>query len=215
MYLVTDTGQCGGPAGVVETARQAADGGVDAVQVRDPHATTRELVALATAVREALAGTGVPLIINDRVDVALAVGADGVHLGQRDLDPVTARALFGPDVHIGLSISDERELTEALGLPAGTVDLLGVGPVRDTPSKTDAAPAVGFDGLAAICRRSPVPCVAIGGIKGDDLAAVRAAGAVGAAVISAICGRPDPTAAARALSRGWAAAVPDATGSAR
>lgn len=203
VYLVTDTAQCGGPAGVVDTVRRAAAGGATAVQVRDPAATTRELAALAGAVRDALRGTDVPLIVNDRVDVALAVGADGVHVGQQDLDPVAARRLVGPGLHLGLSVSDPAQHLAALALPAGTVDLLGVGPIRDTPSKTDAAPALGFGGLASICAAGPLPCVAIGGLRTADAAAVKNSGAVGMAVISAICGQPDPAAAAAALRAAW------------
>jgi thiamine-phosphate diphosphorylase len=203
VYLVTDTVQCGGPNGVVDTVRRAVAGGATAVQVRDPAASTRELAALAAAVREVLQGTGVPLIVNDRVDVALAVGADGVHVGQQDLDPVAARRLIGPGLHLGLSVSDSSQHRAALALPAGTVDLLGVGPVRDTPSKTDAAPALGFGGLAAICAAGPLPCVAIGGLRTADAAAVRDCGAVGMAVISAICGQPDPAAAAAELLAAW------------
>ena len=203
VYLVTDTAQCGGPAGVVQTVRRAAAGGATAVQVRDPAATTRELAALAAAVRHALQGSGVPLIVNDRVDVALAVGADGVHVGQQDLDPVAARRLIGPDLHLGLSVSDPSQHLAAMALPAGTVDLLGVGPVRDTPSKTDAAPALGFAGLAAVCAAGPLPCVAIGGLTAADAAAVKSGGAVGMAVISAICGQEDPAAAAAALRAAW------------
>lgn len=206
VYLVTDTAQCGGPAGVVDTVRRAVAGGVTAVQVRDPTATTRELAALAAAVREVLHGTGVPLIVNDRVDVALAVGADGVHVGQQDLDPVAARRLIGPDLHLGLSVSDPSQHVAALALPAGTVDLLGVGPVRDTPSKTDAAPALGFGGLAAVCAAGSLPCVAIGGLRTADAGAVKTAGAVGMAIISAICGQPDPAAAAAGLLAAWRSA---------
>ncbi len=205
VYLVTDTGLCGGPAGVVETVRLAVTGGVTAVQVRDPSATTRELAALSAAVLNALHGTGIPLIVNDRVDVALAVGADGAHVGQRDLHPVDARRLIGPDKHLGLSVSTAAELAQALELPSGTVDLFGVGPIRDTPSKTDAAPALGFVGLAAICSASPLPCVAIGGLGLGDMAALKATGAVGLAVISAICGRADPGSAARELLTAWRA----------
>ncbi len=203
LYLVTDTAQCGGPAGVVDTVRRAAVGGATAVQVRDPIATTRELAALAGAVRDALRGTGIPMILNDRVDVALAVGADGVHVGQQDLDPVAARRLIGPGLHLGLSVSDPSQHLAAMALPAGTVDLLGVGPIRDTPSKTDAAPALGFGGLAAICAAGTLPCVAIGGLRTADAAAVKASGAVGMAVISAICGQPDPATAAAALLAAW------------
>jgi thiamine-phosphate diphosphorylase len=203
VYLVTDTAQCGGPAGVVDTVRRAVAGGVTAVQVRDPAATTRELAALAGAVRDVLNGTGVPLIVNDRADVALAVGADGVHVGQHDLEPVAARHLIGPGLHLGLSVSNPAEHAAALALPVGTVDLFGVGPIRDTPSKTDAAPALGFDGLAAVCAAGALPCVAIGGLRTADAATVRRSGAAGMAVISAICGQPDPAAAAAALLAAW------------
>ncbi len=203
VYLVTDTGLCGGPAQVVETVRLAVAGGVTAVQVRDPSATTRGLAQLSAAVLDALRGSGIPLIVNDRVDVALAVGADGVHVGQHDLDPISARRLIGPDKHLGLSISTAAELAEAMALPDGTVDLFGVGPIRDTPSKTDAAPALGFDGLAAICSASPLPCVAIGGLGLGDIAHLKSCGAVGLSVISAICGHADPTSATRELVSAW------------
>lgn len=207
IYLVTDTVLCGGREGVAATAAAAASAGVGTVQLRDPSASTRELVALGRALREALDPLGVPLIVNDRADVALVVGAAGVHVGQRDLHPRDARALLGPEAHVGLSISSPDELTAALALPAGTIDLLGVGPVFDTPSKTDAAPAMGWTGLAAVCSASPIPAVAIGGLGVAELPAVAAAGAVGAAVISAICGRPDPESAARQLVSGWQAAL--------
>ena len=204
VYLVTDTVLCGGPAGVVETVRLAVSGGVTAVQVRDPRATTRELAALSAAVGVALRDKAVPLIVNDRVDVALAVGADGVHVGQTDLHPLDARRLIGPDMHLGLSVSDDEELAAALALPDGTVDLLGIGPIRDTASKTDAAPAVGFERLAAMCAAAALPCVAIGGLGLADVPDLRASGSVGMAVISAICGQPDPATAASRLARAWA-----------
>ncbi|MBM9476351.1 thiamine phosphate synthase [Nakamurella flavida] len=203
MYLVTDTRQCGGPDAVVRTVRAAVTGGVGMVQLRDPSATTRELAELARALVAALAPTTVPLVVNDRADVALAVGADGVHIGQRDLDPLSTRRLVGPDLHVGLSISNADELAEAVALPAGTVDLLGVGPIRDTPSKTDASAAVGLTGLADLTARTTLPCVAIGGLGVADAAAVRAAGAVGMAVISAICGQGDPASATERLLRAW------------
>lgn len=203
VYLVTDTHLCGGPSGVLDTVRGAVAGGVTAVQVRDPIATTRELAQLSAAVLEVLRGSGVPLIVNDRADVAIAVGADGLHVGQRDLDPLSARRLIGPTMHLGLSVSTGVEQLTACALPVGTVDLLGVGPIRDTPSKTDASPAIGFDGLAQICRDSPLPCVAIGGLHLTDAGALKRAGAVGIAVISAICGRPDPESSARELASAW------------
>ena len=206
IYLVTDSVLCGGPSGVVRTVRAAVAGGASAVQLRDPLATTRELMHLGGALKRTLEGTGVPLIVNDRVDVALALGADGAHIGQHDMDPRSARRLLGPGRHLGLSISSLDELDEALALPTGTVDLLGVGPIRATDRKPDASPPIGMEGLAAISRAADVPCVAIGGLGAQDAAAVRAAGAAGMAVISAICGTPEPEQAARALRAAWLAA---------
>ena len=206
LYLVTDSGLCGGPAGVVQTVRAAIAGGATAVQLRDPLATTRELMHLGGALKRILDGTGVPLIINDRIDVALALEADGAHIGQRDMDARSARRLLGPGRHLGLSVSTLDELDDALALPAGTIDLLGVGPIRATARKPDASAPIGFDGLAGICRAADVPCVAIGGLAVPDAPAVRAAGASGMAVISAICGTADPEGAARELLTAWAAA---------
>lgn len=206
VYLVTDTGLCGGPDGVVATVRAAVTGGATAVQLRDPSATTRELVALGEALLAVLRPAGVPLVVDDRVDVALAIGADGAHVGQRDLDPVRARRLLGPRRHLGLSVSTPAEARAAAALPPGTVDLLGVGPVHPTTSKTDARAVIGLDGLAAVCAAADVPCAAIGGLRAGDVPALHAAGAVGAAVVSAICGAADPQAAARDLARAWGAA---------
>ena len=203
IYLVTDTVMCGGRDGVVQTAALAVDGGVTAVQLRDPLATTRDLVTLGRALRTVLHPIGIPLIVNDRADVALVVGAAGVHIGQRDLDPLDARAILGPTAHVGLSVSSRAELDAALTLPPGTIDLLGVGPIRDTLSKLDAAPALGWHGLAEVCAASPVPCVAIGGIGAVDVPLVVDAGAAGLAVISAICGRADPRRAAAELALAW------------
>ena len=198
LYLVTDTVLCG-DRGVVETVRAALRGGVTAVQVRDPHATTRELCALCEAVQQVLAGTGVPMVVNDRLDVALAIGADGVHLGQHDLTPEHARRLAGPGLVVGLSVSTEEELAQAAWLPPGVVSYFGVGPVAATPTKPDAARALGLDGTAALVAASPLPCVAIGGISIANALAVRVTGVAGLAVVSAICAATDPEAAAAAL----------------
>jgi thiamine-phosphate pyrophosphorylase len=203
VYLVTDTQQCGGPAGVVATVDAAVKGGVTAVQLRDPGATTRELVDLGRALVALLRPRGVPLVVDDRVDVALAVGADGVHVGQSDLDPVSARRLLGPERHLGLSVSTPEEARATADLPPGTVDLLGVGPVRPTLSKTDARPAIGFARLAVVAAATHLPCVAIGGLRAADVPALHDAGAAGSAVVSAVCGRPDPASAAREIARAW------------
>lgn len=199
LYLVTDTMLCGGGRGVVDTVRAAVAGGVTAVQLRDPAATTRDLVELGSAVRCVLAGTGVAMLVNDRADVAMAIGADGVHVGQDDLPVDAARAIVGPDRYVGLSIQTLRQLDDLACLPAGTADYLGVGPVFPQRTKGDAAPPGGLDTLAAIAVKAALPVVAIGGITAGNAARVLASGAVGLAIVSAICGRDDPGAAAREL----------------
>ena len=204
LYLVTDTVLCGS-RGVAATVEAALDGGVTVVQVRDPAAPDDEFVRLGRAVAEVLAGTGVPLIVNDRVHLVDLIGADGAHVGQGDLDPVAARSLLGPDAILGLSVQTVAHVDAAAALPPGTVDHLGVGPVWWQATKPDAADPGGLDTLAAIVRRSPLPCVAIGGIDADRARSVRVTGAAGVAVVSAICGQPDPAAAARRVRRAWAA----------
>jgi thiamine-phosphate pyrophosphorylase len=198
LYLVTDTTLCG-ERGVVETVRAALPGGVTAVQVRAPSATTRELCALTLAVHDVLAGTGVPLLVNDRLDVALALGAEGVHLGQGDLAPGHARRLGGRDLLIGLSVSTLEEVAQAAALPPGYLDYLGVGPVHATATKPEAAAPLGLSGTAELVAASPLPCVAIGGVGVENAAAVRATGVAGVAVVSAICAAAAPAAAAAAL----------------
>ena len=199
LYLVTDTGLCGGRDGVLATVVAAVAGGVTAVQVRDPRARTRDLVELCRDLRARLAPAGIPLLVNDRADVAVAVGADGVHVGQHDLSPVDARAIVGADAYVGLSVHAVSHLGAVRSLPAGTVDYLGVGPVFSQRTKEDAATPTGLDTLADIVADSSLPCVAIGGITVDNAAAVRSTGVRGIAVVSAICGQLDPRAAATAL----------------
>jgi len=202
LYLVTDTELCR-PRAVADVVRAAVAGGVTAVQVRDKTASRRELYALTLAVRGALDGVpGVAVIVNDAVDVALLAGADGVHVGQDDLPPEQVRAVIGPDRHLGLSISSAAELTAALSLPAGVVDVVGIGPVWATPTKPDAAPALepaGVAALAADARAAGLLAVAIGGISVSNAADVAATGVDGICVVSAICGAPDPVEAARRL----------------
>ncbi len=202
LYLVTDTGLCGS-RGVPATVAAALRGGVTVVQVRDPLAPDDEFVRLGRSVVAALAGTGVPLIVNDRVHLVAAIGAAGAHVGQGDLDPVAARRMLGPDALLGLSVQTLAHVEAAAALPPGTVDHLGVGPVWPQGTKPDAAEPGGLDTLAAIVRSSPVPCVAIGGIDAARAPLVRSAGAAGVAVVSAICGQPDPGAAARRVRAAW------------
>lgn len=197
LYLVTDTGLCGA-RGVPDVVGQALGGGVTVVQVRDPHASARELVALTRAVLTVVDGR-VPVLVNDRVDVALAAGADGVHVGQSDLDPVSVRSIVR-DLIVGLSVSTVAEAVAAQEQP---VDYLGAGPVFATPTKPEAASAIGLDGLAAICATTSLPVVAIGGLSAQHCADVRRAGAAGVCVVSAICAADDPRSAAAGLAAAW------------
>lgn len=191
LYLVLDPVLCAN-FGMVETARAAVAGGATIVQLRDKHASTAAMIETGLALKQALAGSNARLIINDDVEAAIAIGADGLHIGQEDLNAHTARRMIGPDMILGLSVE-----TEALAsvIDADIVDYVGVGPVFATPTKPDHKQPIGFDGLARIIRLCPVPTVAIGGLKAKHAADVLAAGADGLAVVSAICGMPDPTAA--------------------
>ncbi|MGA8209023.1 MAG: thiamine phosphate synthase [Nocardioidaceae bacterium] len=200
-YLVTDSSLCRSRGrSVVETVRLAVRGGVSAVQVREPAAGTRELCGLSVAVLGVLEGTGVPLIVNDRVDIALAVGADGVHVGQDDLPPQAVRRIAGRELLVGLSVHTVEQVSRAVTLPSGTLDYVGVGPVFATSTKPDAAPPLGVDGLrAVVAAAAGMPCIAIGGIHEPAVAAVRQTGVQGVAVVSAVCAAVEPLGAAAAL----------------
>lgn len=193
LYLVTDD-DLAGPRGVVETVRAAIDGGVTLVQHRCKQGTTRDFVATASALMEILRPRGIPLIINDRVDVALAVDADGVHVGQDDMRVAKVRELIGPDRILGLSAALMEELTPD---ELGPIDYLGVGPVFATTTKPDADDAIGFDHLGRIQAAAGLPVVAIGGLKPEHVEPTLAAGADGLAVVSAIMAAEDPARAAR------------------
>ncbi|HEX5333411.1 MAG TPA: thiamine phosphate synthase [Cellulomonas sp.] len=198
VYLVIGARDAG-PRGVRATVEAAVAGGVSVVQLRDKQASGRELMALAAQLLDLLDGTGVPLLLNDRLDIALASGAHGVHLGQSDLDVRRARRLAGPEFVIGLSASRPEEVADVHSLPSGTVDYLGIGPVFPTATKPDARAAVGLAALAELCAGTALPCVGIGGITARNAAAVWAAGVDGLAVVSAITGAPNPRAAAAGL----------------
>jgi thiamine-phosphate pyrophosphorylase len=166
------------------------------VQLRDKHASDEAMIAQAQRLKALLAGTGVPLIINDRLNVAVASHADGLHVGPSDTAGLEARQALGPQAIIGLSINTLEQLHNA---PVALLDYVGLGPVFATVSKQDHAQPIGFDGLATLANACPLPSVAIGGLKAQHAAQVRAAGANGLAVISAICGQPDPYQAAMAF----------------
>ncbi|HEU6437133.1 MAG TPA: thiamine phosphate synthase [Nitratidesulfovibrio sp.] len=205
VYLVTDRALCRGRA-LADVVAATVAGGVTVVQLREKHVDTREFVELARALKGLLAPRGVPLLINDRVDVALACRADGVHVGQGDMHPADVRALLGPTALIGLSVETMDQAREAEALD---VDYLGVSPVFATPTKTDTAPPWGLDGLARLRAATRCTLVAIGGIGASNAASVLAAGADGLAVVSALCAADDPGRAAAELrgvvrtARGW------------
>ncbi len=192
LYLVTDPVLCG-DMGVVETVQRAVAGGVTMVQLRDKHATTAQRTDLALALKAALKGTGVPLVINDDVLAAVATDADGAHIGQSDISAKQTRALLGPGKILGLSCETVETVRDA---DPALVDYLGLGPVFGTTTKTDHACPTGFDGLAQLVALSSLPNVAIGGLKPDHIDGVLASGADGMAVVSAICGQSDPRTAA-------------------
>ena len=196
LYLVLDPELCRTHS-MVETTLAAIAGGATIVQLRDKRAGTEGLIRIGRELMDAMRGTGVPLIVNDDIDAAIAIGADGLHVGQDDLPTKTARDRLGPDKIIGLSIEDE---TVARKVDRSIVDYVGIGPVFATPTKPDHKPAIGFDGLANLVRIAGLPSVAIGGLKRDHVEPVFEAGANGIAVVSAICGQPDPEGATRKIS---------------
>ncbi|MET0967021.1 MAG: thiamine phosphate synthase [Nakamurella sp.] len=202
LYLVTDTALCG-DFGVPATVKAAVDAGVTVVQLRDTTATDDDFVRLGKEMAEQLNGTGVPLIVNDRVHLVGPIGADGAHIGQGDIDPVLARKLLGPAALLGLSVQTQQHVSQAEQLDPDVVDYLGVGPIWPQATKTDAAPPVGLYGLREIVRASPWPCVAIGGITAARARALRGSGIAGIAVVSAICGRSDVPAAVQELKQAW------------
>lgn len=210
LYLVTDTQLCR-PRSVADVVRAAVAGGVTAVQVRDKDASRRELLALTRAAQAAVADRpDVPVVVNDALDVALLAGADGVHVGQQDLPVAEVRALLGPDRLVGLSVESADDLGEALRLPPGTVDVVGLSPVWSTPTKPEAGPGLGLDTvreLAAAARAGGIRSVAIGGIDATRAASVAAAGVDGICVVSDICAAADPREAAARLRSAMAPAV--------
>jgi thiamine-phosphate diphosphorylase len=194
VYLLTEEALSQGRTSI-EVAEAALGAGIGAIQVREKETTARRALEIALTLRALTRERGVLLLVDDRLDLALAAGADGVHLGQEDLPVSTARALLGPQALIGLSITHPDQLDAP---DAAQADYLGVGAVFPTSSKADAA-QTGLGLLAAARARFEVPIVAIGGITGENAPAAVRAGAHVVAVIGAVCGAPDPAAAARQL----------------
>ncbi len=195
LYLVTDRPLSLG-RDIAWIAEEAAKGGVTMVQLREKDINTRAFIALAHQLKAVLSPLNIPLIINDRVDVALASDADGVHIGQSDMDYETARRLVGPDKIIGLSVENMQQLEEANALD---VDYIGISPVFSTATKTDTAQPFGLEGLKKAVALSKHLAVAIGGINMSNTPDIIKAGADGIAVVSAICSANNPQKAAQEL----------------
>ena len=200
LYALVDLGRAGGHP-LPELAWLLAAGGATLIQLRDKHGDTRAMVEAARAIRENLAPMHVPLLINDRVDVALAALADGVHLGQDDMAAADARRLLGGAAIIGLSV---KTVAQAEAAPIDVIDYAAIGGVYATASKHNPDPPIGVAGLARIAgvlrrRRAGLPICAIAGIDHSNAAATVAAGADGVAVISALSLAQSPPDAAREL----------------
>ena len=200
LYVLLDPARAGGRP-LAELAAAAVRGGATLIQLRDKASETRALVDEAKAIKRVLAGSRVPLLINDRVDVALASGADGVHLGRDDLDLATARRLLGPRAIIGAS---SRSRADIEALVFGAIDYVCIGGVFVTASKDNPDKPIGIAGFKELARlvreRAPgLPVGAIAGIDEKNAAEVMRAGADGIAVISAVSAAADPEAAARRL----------------
>lgn len=196
IYLVTDDGCLQGRA-LIDCVREALEGGVTLVQYRAKTASSAEMYAETLQLKALCDSFNVPLIINDRLDIAMAVGAAGVHLGQDDLPCAAARKILGEDYIIGVSAHNPADAKAALQSGA---DYLGCGAVFGTATKADVK-KLGTEGLTAICREKGLPVVGIGGVTADNYREVRAAGADGAAIVSGILAQPDIRATVRAIAR--------------
>ena len=195
LYLVTDRGLSRWRT-TLQIVAAAVAGGVTCVQLREKTCSTREFIEQARSVQSFLKSRGIPLIINDRIDVALAVKADGVHLGQNDMPIETARGILKDSMFIGISA---ETLENAVDAEKCGADYIGVGPIFPTNTKADAAEPLGPEGFLEIRKAVKIPLVAIGGLKKENAAAIVRNGAEGIAVVSAIVSADDPEKAAREL----------------
>jgi thiamine-phosphate pyrophosphorylase len=194
LYLVTDPVLCG-KRGVEGTCRLALQAGVGTLQLRDKNASTRELIHMAFVLRDLCRNNGALFIVNDRIDVAMAVGADGVHLGQDDMPVSLARKILGAHAVIGASVRSPQEAVHAYEEGA---DYLAANLIFPTDTKTDIGEPLGIGAISELKKASPLPLVAIGGINASNAGIVRRAGADGIAVVSAIMAAEDvPLAVAR------------------
>ncbi len=192
LYLVTDRSLSLNRS-LVEVVEKAVKGGVTMVQLREKDASTSEFYNLAMMLKPLLSSYNVPLIINDRLDIALACDADGVHIGQSDMPYAVARKLLGKNKIIGLSVESIQDAVDANGLD---VDYIGISPVFDTSTKTDTARALGLEGIREITRICKHPSVGIGGINKENARSIMMSGAKGVSVVSAIMSAKNPETAA-------------------
>ena len=197
LYLVTDRGLARGRT-TLEIIKAAVCGGTTIVQLREKDCSTRDFIEQALTVKKFLKARGVPLLINDRVDVAQAIAADGVHLGQTDMPLEIAKKILGDSMIIGISA---ESLEDAIEAERGGADYLGISPIYATPTKTDTASPLGLKGLREIRNAVKLPLVGIGGLNKDNAAEVIRHGADGVAVVSAIVAADDPAAAAEELKQ--------------
>lgn len=195
IYVITGLGFSGGRS-TEDVVRLALEGGATTIQLREKDMSDRQLVAVASVVRDLTQKAGALFLVNDRVDIALAVDADGVHLGQDDIPPKVARRLLGKDKVIGVTVETAAEATAATEAGA---DYLGTGPVYSTGTKADAGSPYGPGVIARIKAATHLPVVGVGGINHSNAGEVRRAGADGIAVVSAVVGAEDITRAAREL----------------
>jgi len=195
LYFVADV-SAAGSRDIVAVVEAAAEGGVTAVQLRAKNLGTRDFLEVARRLVERLTARRVPLLVNDRVDIALACGAAGVHLGQDDLPLADARRLLGRNRTIGLSVNTLREAREA---ETAGADYIGLGPIFATATKATTLPILGAEGLGWIRTKVKLPIIGIGGVNEENARRLVEAGADGVAVVSAIMDAPDPAAAARRL----------------
>lgn len=195
VYLVTDRGLSRGRS-TLEILQGAVRGGVTCVQLREKNCPIRDFIEQADSIKAYLRAHDIPLIINDRLDVAQAVGADGVHLGQSDMPLNVAREILKDSMIIGISA---ESLGDAIEAEKGGADYIGVSPIYATPTKTDTAPPFGLEGLREIRNAVRIPLVGIGGLTKDNAGEVIKHGADGVAVVSAIVSADDPELATKEL----------------
>jgi thiamine-phosphate pyrophosphorylase len=196
LYLVTDEKASLGRS-IIDVVRQAVKGGVTIVQLREKELDTRQFIERARELQKILKPHNIPLIINDRIDIALAVNADGVHIGQKDMPFELVKKIIPGNMIVGLSVETIEQLREAESLPA---DYIAVSPVFSTPVKTDFDQKPwGLEGLAEARKLTKHTLVAIGGVNASNAGKIISAGADGIAVVSGICSANDPESASREL----------------